>query len=67
MLAQGSRTSDVKAQLVWVGNGTEDEIIKAGVSGKIAVSSGSPRSVHNIAVRNGALGIVSFNSPRPLK
>lgn len=67
MLAQGSRPSDVKAQLVWVGNGTEDEIIKAGVSGKIAVSSGSPRSVHNIAVRNGALGIVSLNSPRPLK
>ncbi len=67
MLAQGSKTSDVKAQLVWVGNGTEEEILKAGVKGKIAVSDGSPRSVHNIAVKNGAVGIVSLNSPRPLK
>ena len=67
MLAQGSRSGDVKAQLVWVGNGTEKEIINAGVSGKIVVSSGNPRSVHSIAVRNGALGIVSINSPRPLQ
>jgi len=67
MLAQGSVTSDVKAELVWVGQGTEDEVIKAGVKGKIAVSSGSPRMVHNNAVKHGALGIVSYNSPRPLK
>ncbi len=67
MLAQGSVTSDVTAELVWVGQGTEEEVIKAGVEGKIAVSSGSPRLVHNNAVKHGAVGIVSFNSPRPLK
>lgn len=67
MLAQGSVNSDVIAELVWVGEGTEDEVIKAGVKGKIAVSSGSPRMVHTNAIKHGALGIVSFNSPRPLK
>lgn len=67
MLAQGSTNSDVKAELIWVGQGTEAEIQAAGVEGKIVVSSGSPRSVHNNAVKHGALGIVSFNSPRPMK
>lgn len=67
MLAQGSTNTDLTAELVWVGEGTEDEVLKAGVKGKIAVSSGSPRMVHNNAVKHGAVGIVSFNSPRPMK
>ena len=67
MLAQGSTNTDLTAELVWVGEGTEEEVIKAGVEGKIAVSSGSPRMVHSNSVKHGAVGIVSFNSPRPMK
>lgn len=67
MLASGSVNTDVEAELVWAGNGSEEEIIKAGVNGKIVVSSGSPRMVHSYAVKHGAAGIVSFNSPRPLE
>ena len=67
MLASGSTNTDVEAELVWVGEGSEEEILKAGVEGKIVLSSGSPRSVHANAVKNGALGVVSFNSPRPLE
>lgn len=67
MLAQGSMPTDITAPLVWVGEGSKEEILKAGVKGKIVVSSGSPRSVHNNAINEGALGVISFNSPRPLK
>jgi hypothetical protein len=67
MLASGSTDTDVEAELVWVGEGSEEEIIEAGVEGKIVLSSGSPRTVHANAVGNGALGVVSFNSPRPLE
>lgn len=67
MLAQGSTNTNVRAKLVWVGEGTEDEIIKANVKGRIAVSSGSPGVVHRNAVKEGAIGIISLNSPRPLK
>ncbi len=67
MLASGSTNTDVEAELVWVGAGSEEEIVKTGVEGKIVLSSGSPRSVHSNAVKHGALGVVSFNSPRPLE
>ncbi|MDZ7737574.1 MAG: DUF4910 domain-containing protein [Bacteroidales bacterium] len=67
MLASGSTNTDVKAELVWVGEGSEEEIIKAAVEGKVVLSSGSPRMVHNNALKHGALGIVSFYSPRPLE
>jgi aminopeptidase YwaD len=67
MLASGSTNTDVEAELVWVGSGSEEEIVKTGVEGKIVLSSGSPRSVHTNAVKHGALGVVSFNSPRPLE
>ena len=67
MLAPGSTDTDVEAGLVWVGTGSPEEIEKAGVKDKIVVSSGSPRSVHGPAVSNGALGVISFYSPRPLE
>ena len=67
MLASGSTNTDVEAELVWVGSGSEEEIVKSGVEGKIVLSSGSPRSVHSNAVKYGAVGVVSFNAPRPLE
>lgn len=66
MLVQGSVNSDVTAELVWIDEGSEEDIEKAGVEGKIAVTSGSPGYVHNRAVARGALGLISFDSPRPL-
>ncbi len=66
-LAEGSANTDVTADLVWVGGGTPDELDKAGVEGKIVVTSGSASGVHSQAVSRGALGIVTYNSPRPLE
>lgn len=67
MLAQGSRNCDISAQLVWVGEGSTGELEEKNIKGKIVFTSGSPRMVHDRAVKKGALGVVSYYSPRPLK
>jgi aminopeptidase YwaD len=68
MLAEGSVTSDVTAQLIWAGEGQPSffESNAALVKGKIVFTSGSLGAVHSRAMRAGALGTISFNSPRPL-
>ncbi len=66
MLASGSATVDVKAELVWVGRGSKGEIERANVEGKIVVTEGSIRGVHNLAcVKLGALGVIAISSSRP--
>jgi aminopeptidase YwaD len=67
VLASGSTNADVTAELVWVGDGRQDDIDKAGVEGKIVVTSGNISMVHSLAVARGALGVISFYSPRPLQ
>jgi hypothetical protein len=66
MLASGSTAADVKAQLVWVGRGTKEEIKAAEVEGKIVVTDGRLSTVHNLACKkHGALGVISMQSARP--
>ena len=67
VLAQGSTNADVTAELVWVGEGRIDDIDKANVSGKIVVTSGNISMVHSLAIVKGALGVISYESPRPLQ
>jgi aminopeptidase YwaD len=67
VLASGSTNADVTAELVWVGEGRQEDIDKAGVEGKIAVTSGSISMVHSLAVAKGAVGVISYDSPRPLQ
>ncbi len=63
MLASGSTDTDVEAELVWVGQGTKEEITKANVKGKIVVTEGSISSVYREACTNqGALGIVAIST-----
>ena len=66
ILGQGSQNADVTTQLVWIGRGTQTEINAVDLKGKIAVTEASAGRVHNPAVAAGAVGIISFNSPRPL-
>ncbi len=68
MLATGSNTSDVKAELVWVGRGSRADFEGLEVKNKILLTSGSVSSVHQIGCLGmGAAGVISFNSPRPLQ
>lgn len=66
MLGQGSKSADVTAELVWIGRGTQAEIDAADLKGKIAVTEASAGRVHSLAVKAGAVGIISYYSPRPL-
>jgi hypothetical protein len=63
MLASGSTDTDVEAELVWVGQGTEEEITEAGVEGKIVVTEGNLYGVNREAcMRQGALGVVGIST-----
>lgn len=70
-IADYSRTSDVTAELVDVGEGTRDEdYVNVDVKGKLVLASGFLTRVHELAVeKRGALGIIyyagyrAFNHP----
>jgi aminopeptidase YwaD len=67
MLASGSTSADVTAELVWVGEGRLKDLEGLDVKDKIVVTSGSAGSVHSAAcIKKGAAGVISFDSPRPL-
>ncbi len=68
MLVPGSQPADLKADLVWIGEGQQAhfETNSPSVKGKIVVTSASPASVHFRALGAGAVGTISFYSPRPL-
>ena len=66
VLAQGSKPAHLTADLVWVGRGTQADIAAADVAGKIVVTEASPSQVLNRAVPAGAVGVISYYSPRPL-
>ena len=65
MLASGSSTADVKAELVWVGRGTAKEMQGLELAGKIVVTDGSPSTVHSLAcLKMGAEGIIAISTSR---
>ena len=66
MLGQGSKSAHVTAELAWVGSGSQAEIDAVDLKGKIAVTEASAGRVHGLAVKAGAVGIISYYSPRPL-
>ena len=66
MIVSGSATTDKEAQLVWIGEGTKHELDGVDIVGKIVLTSANPGRIQSMIVERGALGMVSFNSPRPL-
>ena len=65
MLASGSATADVTAELVWAGRGLPQEITEAKVAGKIVVTEGSLMTAYGAAMQQGAVGVVSISMSRP--
>ena len=66
ILGEGSKSAHVTAELAWVGRGTQTEINAVDLKGKIAVTEASAGRVHDLAVKAGAVGIITYYSPRPL-
>jgi len=65
MLAAGSASADVTAELIWAGRGTKTEIAEAKVEGKIVVTEGSLMMAYGQALQQGALGVVGIAMSRP--
>ncbi|MBV9926762.1 MAG: M28 family peptidase [Acidobacteria bacterium] len=62
-LADMSRDADVTAELVDIGDGTEDALKGLDVKGKIVLTSGPPqRAVDNAVARRGAVGVVTYQT-----
>ena len=66
MLVSGSQNADIDAELIWIGDGKPNDYKDLDVAGKIVVTYASPGAVSSLIANNGAVGILSFNSPRPL-
>ncbi len=66
MLVSGSQSADVEAELIWVGDGRKGDYDSTALAGKIVVTYASPGGVSSLISKYGAVGILSFNSPRPL-
>lgn len=66
VLAQGSDDADVTAELVWVGDATDKELDGIDLQGKIALGSANVNVLHKNTMKRGAVGVISFYSPRPL-
>lgn len=62
-LADGSHDADVTAELIWVGNGSKDDVSMLDVAGKIVLTSGSPAAaLYNAVYEKGALGVVTYQT-----
>ncbi|MCD6333412.1 MAG: M28 family peptidase [Bacteroidales bacterium] len=66
MLASGSQSADVEADLVWVGDGSSKEMKDLDLKGKIVFTTSTPSRVLRAAMAKGAVGAVSMYNPRPM-
>jgi hypothetical protein len=68
MLVQGSQNTDIRAQLVWAGEGQTSFFTEKGTSlkGKIIVTSGNVMMVHGRVIKAGAAGTISIYNGREL-
>lgn len=65
LLASGSRNTDVEAELVYIGDAYNGELDKLDLTGKIVLTSARMSGILNMILQKGAVGIVSYYSPRP--
>ncbi|MFL6256291.1 MAG: M28 family peptidase [Pyrinomonadaceae bacterium] len=62
-LADMSRDADITAELVDIGDGTEDALKGLDVKGKIVLTSGPPqRAVDHAVAKRGAVGVVTYQT-----
>jgi hypothetical protein len=66
-IATNSRSADITAELIDVGEGTkESDFQDKDVQGKVVLASGPSRVVHALAVwKHGAAGVISYAPQRP--
>jgi hypothetical protein len=67
LVIPGSSLTDMEADLVFIGDANNGELDKMEIKGKVVLTSARPGSVLNMVMQKGAIGIVSYYSPRPLE
>jgi hypothetical protein len=67
LLAEGSRNADIEAEMVYIGEAYNGELDKMDLTGKIVLTSARTGAVLNMVLQKGAVGIVTYYSPRPLE
>lgn len=65
LLASGSCNADIEAELVYIGDAYTGELDKLDLTGKIVLTSARAGVILNTILQKGAVGIVSYYSPRP--
>jgi aminopeptidase YwaD len=65
LLATGSRNANVEAELVYIGDAYNGELDKLDLTGKIVLTSAWMGGIVNMILQKGAIGIISYYSPRP--
>jgi aminopeptidase YwaD len=65
MVTPGSPNTDIEADLVYIGDAYNGELDRIDLTDKIALTSARTGSVLSTLVQKGAIGIVSYYSPRP--
>jgi aminopeptidase YwaD len=66
-LVPGSPDTDTEADLVYIGDALNGILDKMDLTGKIVLTSARPSAIMNMLLQKGAIGIVSYYSPRPLE
>lgn len=62
-LADGSHDADVTAELVWIGDASEESLKGIDVAGKIVLTSAPPQqAVENAVYERGAAGVVDYTT-----
>jgi hypothetical protein len=62
-LADNSRDADVQAELVWIGDASEETLKSIDVKGKIVLANASPgTAVVNAVYKRGAVGVVVYTT-----
>lgn len=62
-LADGSHTTDITAEVVWIGTGKPEDIEPTDVKGKIVLINGNPSTaVRNAVWAKGAVGVISYTT-----
>jgi aminopeptidase YwaD len=65
LLATGSRNADIEAELVYIGEAYNRDLDKLDLTGKIVITSARAGAILSMILQKGAIGIVSYYSPRP--
>ncbi|QQS42042.1 MAG: M28 family peptidase [Acidobacteriota bacterium] len=62
-LSDNSRDADIEADLVWGGNGTDEDLAGLDVKGKIVLINGNPGfGVANAVYKHGAAGVIAYTT-----